>query len=61
MNQVAACGEFRGSAYAAFIKTSAALKQKELDESTDFCPDEAKVFISKSLESCGPASTDLTW
>jgi hypothetical protein len=50
-----------GSAAAAFVRTSAKLKQKELAESTDFCPDETKQFISKCLESCRPASNDLTW
>ena len=53
------CGEIAGSAVAAFIKTSAKLKQKELV--TDFCPDETKQFISKTLESCRPVNKDLTW
>jgi hypothetical protein len=55
------CGEFMGSAAASFVLTSAKLKQKELVESTDFCPDETKQFIAKSLESCRPANKDLTW
>ena len=57
MGWFSACGEFIGSATAAFVRTSAKLKQKEVAESTDFCPDET----SKSLESCHPASKDLTW
>jgi len=60
MGWLSTCGEVIGSATAAFVKTSAKLKQKELVESTDFCPDETKQFISKSLESCRPASDDLT-
>ena len=54
-----------GAAGAAFIRTSAKLKNKELDDSNpkpnDFCPDETKLFISKSLEDCQPASTHLTF
>lgn len=61
MGWFSACGELVGSATAAYVRTSAKLKQKELVESTDFCPDETKQFISKSLESCAPVSTDLTW
>lgn len=55
------CGEFVGSATAAYVRTSVKLEQKELVESTDFCPDETKQFISKTLESCRPANKDLTW
>lgn len=61
MGWFSACVEFVGSAGAAYVRTSAKLKKKELVESNDFCPDETKQFISKSLESCHPASTDLTW
>ena len=61
MGWFAACGEFMGAATVAYFRTSARLKQKELVESTDFCPDETKKFISKSLESCRPANEDLTF
>ena len=61
MGWIGACGEFVGSTAAAFVQTSAKLNQKELAESNDFCPDETKKFISKSLETCRPASEDLTW
>ena len=61
MGWISACGELIGSATSAFIRTSTKLKQKELVESSDFCPDETKQFISKSLEGCRPASKYLTW
>ena len=61
MGWFSSCGELIGSATAAFVQTSAKLKQKELVESTDFCPDETKQFISKTLESCRPVNKDLTW
>jgi len=60
MGWFSACGELVGSAASAYIQTSAKLKKIEV-ESNDFCPDETKKFISKSLESCRPASKDLTW
>jgi len=60
MGWFAACGELVGSATAAYFRTSAKLNKKEL-ESSDFCPDETKQFIARSLESCKPASEDLTW
>jgi hypothetical protein len=54
--------EFFGSFTASYIKTSARLKKQEIMESsTDFCPEETKQFISKSLEACRPVSKDLTW
>ena len=61
MGWFSVCGEFVGSATAAYVRTSVKLKKKELVESNDFCPDETKQFISKTLQSCEPASTDLTW
>lgn len=54
------CGEFIGSATSAYIRTSAKLQQQELVESSDFCPNEAKKFIAKSLEECRPINIDLT-
>ena len=60
MGWLSTCGELMGSATAAFVRTSAKLKQKELVESTDFYPDETKQFISKSLENCRPTREDLT-
>ena len=61
MGWFSACGELVGSATSAYIQTSAKLKKKEVESSNDFCPDETKKFISKSLERCRPASKDLTW
>jgi len=61
MGWMSACGELIGSAGAAFVKTKARLEQQEICEPTDFCPDETKQFIAKSLADCAPSSTDLTW
>lgn len=61
MSWIGSCGEFFGSASAAFIKTKAKLEQREICEATDFCPDETKQFIAKTLAKCAPSSTDLTW
>lgn len=61
MGWVTACGELIGSACVAFVKTKAKLEQQEICEPTDFCPDETKAFISKTLANCAPSSTDLTW
>lgn len=61
MGWMTACGELIGSASAAFVKTKAKLDQQEICEATDFCPDETKQFIAKSLSDCAPSSTDLTW
>jgi hypothetical protein len=58
---VGACGEFIGSAGAAFVKTKAKLEQQEICQATDFCPEETKQFVSKSLAKCQPSTTDLTW
>ena len=30
-------------------------------KSTDNCPEEVKLFISRHLENCKPSSQDLTW
>ncbi len=61
MGVFSSCGEFAGSAVVAFIRTKAKLKKKELIDTSDYCPEEAKQFISESLEHCRPASEDLTW
>ena len=55
MGWIGACGG------AAFVKTKAKLEQQEICEATDFCPDETKQFIAKSLADCAPSSIDLTW
>ena len=54
------CGKLISFAASAYIRTSAKLKKEEVD-SNDFCPDETKRLISKTLESCRPVSKDLTW
>ena len=38
MGWFSVCGEFIGSATAAFVRTSAKLKKEELGEYNDFCP-----------------------
>ena len=56
-------GEFACSTVAAFVQTTARLKHKELAQSrsNDYCPDEAKIFIGKTLDECQPASEHLSW
>ena len=61
MGWISACGEFLGSAMTAFIRTKAKLNKEELLGSNDFCPDETKQFVSKSLGSCHPVTIDLIW
>lgn len=58
MGWFSATAEFINAATAAYVRTSAKLKQD--NEPTDFCPDETKQFISESLESCRPVSQHLT-
>lgn len=60
MGWISICGEFIGSASAAFVKTKAKLEQQEVCKATDFCPDETKHFIAKSLAECAPSNIDLT-
>ena len=61
MGWMVACGELIGSATAAFVKTKAKLERQEMCEATDFCPEETKQFVAKTLGSCTPSSNDLTW
>ena len=61
MGWFGACGELIGSASAAYVRTRAKLKRQDMCEATDFCPEETKQFVAKSLGNCVPASTDLTW
>jgi len=61
MGWLGGCGEFIGSASSAFWRTQAKLQKQEVCEATDFCPDETKQFIAKSLADCAPSSKDLTW
>lgn len=61
MGWFTSCGEFVGSATSAYLRTSAKLNQRDLVESKDFCPDETKRLISKTLEGCRPSNEDLTW
>ena len=61
MGWLGTCGEFIGSATSAFVKTKAKLEKQEVCEATDYCPDETKKFIERTLADCKPSSTDLTW
>lgn len=55
-------GRFLGSMGAAFVTTKAKLEREDRmsNVSTDYCPEETKTFISKSLEICRPSSEHLT-
>lgn len=55
---IAWIGEFLGTAYASYSTTKT--KLDIADKSKDFCPDETKLFIMKSLGDCAPASDHLT-
>lgn len=61
MGWLGTCGEFFGSAIAAFVKTTAKLKKEEVCEANDFCPEVTKQFVARSLADCTPSSNHLTW
>jgi len=61
MGWCSTCGEFFGHYIASYTATRAKLNQQGLVEKNDFCPNETKQFIAKSLKSCDPSSQDLTW
>lgn len=54
------CGEFVGSATAAFVRTRTKLKQEKLVQPDDYCVTETKLFIQETLKTCRPADQHIT-
>jgi hypothetical protein len=60
MGWLSAYGEFMGSAFGAYRRTKTKLEIKDPKLGDPSCPDQTKVFLTKSLSDCQPSTDQLT-